>query len=103
MAGNGEKPFWKSVKFYYALLAIGAFLALVLTGTLTVTTEQAMNFILTVFGFNVGAHALTNISAVIGQFFGRNGQAPVEEEPDDEDEEDEEEDPEEEEDDEDGK
>lgn len=67
---NGDKPFWKSVKFYYALIAVGAFLALVLTGTLTVSTEQATNFILTIFGFNVGAHALTNISAIIGQFFG---------------------------------
>jgi len=75
---NGEKPFWKSVKFYYALIAVGAFLALVLTGTLTVTTEQAINFILTVFGFNVGAHALTNISAIIGQFFGRRDGTSIE-------------------------
>ena len=68
-----EKPFWKSVKFYYALMAIAAFLALVFTGTLTVTTDQAINFILTIFGINVGSHAATNISAIIGQFFGRNG------------------------------
>jgi len=69
---NVEKPFWKSVKFYYALMAIGAFLAIVLTGTMTFTPEQTIDFILTLFGINVGAHALTNISAVIGQFFGKN-------------------------------
>lgn len=70
---DGEKPFWHSVKFYYALMAIGAFLAIVLTGTMTFTPEQTLEFILTLFGINVGAHALTNISAVIGQFFGNKG------------------------------
>lgn len=74
---NGEKPFWKTTKFYYALMALGAFLALALTGTMVFTPEQTINFILTLFGINVSAHALTNISAVIGQFFGKNGNQQV--------------------------
>jgi len=69
---NGEKPIWRTTKFYYALMALGAFLALALSGTMVFTSEQTIDFILTLFGINVGAHALTNISAVIGQFFGRN-------------------------------
>lgn len=74
---DGEKPFWQSTKFYYALIAVGAFLVLALTGTMEFTPEQTINFILGIFGFNVGAHALTNISAVIGQFFGRNVRPPI--------------------------
>jgi hypothetical protein len=62
--------FWMSRKFWYAMAALGAFLALTLTGTMVFTSEQTINFILAVFGINVGAHALTDISSIIGHFFG---------------------------------
>jgi len=70
---NGDKPFWKSTKFVYALIAVAAFLALALTGTMTFTSDETIKFLLGVFGINVSAHALTNISAIVGQFFGRGG------------------------------
>jgi len=71
--GHESKPLWKSTKFIYALVAVAAFLALALTGTMAFTPEQTINFLLGVFGINVSAHALTNVSAIIGQFFGKRG------------------------------
>jgi hypothetical protein len=68
-----NKPFWQSTKFIYAVLALAAFLALTLSGTVVFTPEQTMNFLLGIFGINVGAHATTNIAAIIGQFFGKKG------------------------------
>ena len=81
---NGDKPFWKSTKFVYAVLALGAFLALALTGTMAFTPEQTIQFLLGVFGINVSAHALTNISAIVGQFFGRNDKEQMVQKPDEE-------------------
>ena len=73
---NGkEGRFWESRKFWYAVIAVGAFLALALTGTMTFTEEQTINFLLGLFGINIGAHALTDISSVIGMFFGKGAVA----------------------------
>lgn len=63
-------PFWQSTKFIYAVIAVAAFLALALTGTMTFTSEQSIEFLLGILGINVGAHTLTNVSAIVGQFFG---------------------------------
>ena len=75
MANEAEASgaFWLSKKFWYAIIAVAVFLVLALTGTMTFTADQTINFILMIFGINVGAHTATDVASVIGQFFGRLG------------------------------
>jgi len=84
-ATKQEGPFWTSRKFWYAVLAVGAFLALALTGTMQFTSGEAITVILSMLGINVGAHTTTDVAAIVGKFFGRTEQ-PSEPEPEPEDE-----------------
>jgi hypothetical protein len=60
-----EKPFYLKVKFWYTLMAVGVFLALAMTETVEFSNDQVMTIILGLLGITSGAHALTDIAAII--------------------------------------
>lgn len=64
---QADKPFYLKMKFWYTILAIAVFLAMSLTRTVVFTNEQVMTIILGLLGITSGAHALTDIAAIIGQ------------------------------------
>jgi hypothetical protein len=59
---NGDKPFWMKTKLHYAVLSVGVFLALALTGTVVFTNDQTLEFIKWLLGLTIVGHAATDIS-----------------------------------------
>lgn len=70
---KSEAAFWLSRKFWYTVMAVIAFLALALTGTVTFTNEQIETIILSLLGISVGGHAVTDIASIIGNAIAKKG------------------------------
>jgi len=58
-------PFWQSRKLWYTAMALVAFMALALTGSVQFSSEQVMVIIMGVLGLSVGGHAATDIAAMV--------------------------------------
>ena len=71
-AKDGQQgPFWQSRKLWYTAMALGALLALALSGTVSFSSEQVMTVIIGVLGVSVGGHAATDIAALVARRGGR--------------------------------
>lgn len=75
MSIDTEKPIWLRAKFVYsiigALIVYAVVVTLVLTGKITVTSEQIFNFGEWILGFLLGGHAATDITNRIMSVFGK--------------------------------
>ena len=79
MQSDKSAPFWLSRKFWYAVMATAAFLALAITETVHFSSDQVMTFILALLGITVGGHAATDIGAQIAQAIAGNAKPTLSE------------------------
>ena len=79
MQNDKSAPFWLSRKFWYAVMATAAFLALAITNTVEFSSDQVMTFILALLGITVGGHAATDIGAQIAHAIAGNAKPATEE------------------------
>lgn len=63
--GNGTGPFWTSRKFWMEVVAAAVFVAFGVTETVTFSSTEVLVFVLGLAGIATGAHAATDIAAII--------------------------------------
>ena len=89
---GSEKPFYQKNKVLYTLLVVvlvvGALVALAITGSLTVTSEQIISFGEYVLGFLIGGHSLQRGLGYLARGIAARNAPPdaIEPEPEDKDE-----------------
>lgn len=64
-AAQGKSPLWHSHRFWIQVMAALVFMMLTLFGTVEITGNQLLTFVLTLAGLGVGARTATGVTGIL--------------------------------------